>query len=121
MKQVFFISPVRKATAEEKKTLESYVENLEAEGTRVYLPHRDTDQDDDIGYRICSDNIAAMKASDEIHMYYSPSSQGSIFDFGVTMALGKPFRLVNPEAVQRTPYKSFQNVILEVHDLYSKL
>ena len=138
---VFLVSPVRKpklrlvrrllvqyglakdAYAEEQQKIATYVKNIEAQGRKVYWPFRDTDQNDDpIGTRICGKNRMAIYQANEIHIWYSKGSQGSLFDTGMLFAfaliadVGSMHRqrivLANPEAVQRTPHKSFENVIL---------
>lgn len=58
--KIFLISPVRGVREEENKTIAKYVENCERAGLKVYWPHRDTDQNDRIGLRLCYDNRAAM-------------------------------------------------------------
>ncbi len=117
---VFLICPVRNATTDELNTIKSYVQKLEADGKKVYWPYRDTDQVDSSGTRICVDNGSAIYYSREIHIFYNKESQGSNFDFGMAFVLKKPIKLINPEAIERTPSKSFGNVLLDLHEHYSK-
>jgi len=93
MKRVFIICTVRGASAEYQKELEDYVDSLEAEGVQVHLPHRDTNQKGK-GIEICNQNAGAIKASDEIHIFYNPDSQGTHFDMGVAFSLGKKIVIV---------------------------
>lgn len=121
---VFLICPVRNQTEEEQKKINDYIERLEAQGYKVYYPKRDTDQEDKVGFRICTDNKWAIVKSKEVHMFYSPTSQGSVFDLGIMFGQvdineleHKPFKCVNIEDVEPTPgVKSFQNVIIEMHE-----
>jgi len=111
-KSAFLVCSVRNATWEQKATAEYYVKTLEARGYKVHWPPRDTDQNDPVGLRICSDNRAAIKNADEVHIMWDPNSQGSLFDIGMAFALEKKVILANPDAVQPTQNKSFNNVLL---------
>jgi len=108
----FLLCPVRNATAEEHTAVERYVEDLEATGVEVHWPTRDTDQDDPIGLRICQDNIRAIRSSEQVDIWWSPSTRGGVFDLGVALALHKPIAVVHP--VVPTAEKSFENVVLEL-------
>lgn len=114
---VFLICPVRNADSEQKKRLEEYISRLESEGKIVYYPARDTDQVDSTGYRICCDNRQAIYEAKEVHLFYDPTSQGSLFDLGMTfmadLLLGKSIVLVNKDDIEITPHKSFSNMVIE--------
>ena len=118
MKSVFLICPVRNASKEALAAANAYVSGLEADGYRVHWPPRDTAQDDPVGDRICRDNGRALLAADEVHVWYDPASQGSVFDFGMLFMASevigpkKKIVLVNRDAVAPTDGKSFQNVLL---------
>lgn len=112
-RRVFLICPVRLATDEQKSRMMTYIEKLEKWGWRVYYPARDTDQDDRVGFRICDDNVKAIKKADEVHIFFDPESRGSLFDLGAAFALGKKLVVVNIEEVRSTPEKSFANVIIK--------
>lgn len=116
--KIFLICPVRGSTPGEQRKIARYVRTLEKAGHEVHWPMRDTDQVDPIGSRICSDNRAGIAGADQVHVWYSEGSQGSVFDFGMAfMALvyaQKKVVLVNPKDVKPTPHKSFQNVLLEI-------
>lgn len=111
MKTVFLICPVRNATETQKQRMTDYIEGLEKTCV-VYYPARDTNQNDDIGFRICQDNKTAIVKSDEVHIFWDADSQGSLFDLGMAFAFDKPLVLVNIEDVTKTPQKSFQNMIM---------
>lgn len=117
-KKIFLICPVREITEEENQFLQDYIAKLESQGHKVYYPPRDTNQDDPIGLNICSENRKAIKEADEIHIYWSGKSEGSRFDFGMTFMTEKPIVLINRDKIRRTPYKSFQNVLLELDAKY---
>lgn len=110
---VFIICPVRGVSPEQKTRIEVYVAKLEGQGKRVYYPARDTNQNDESGFQICSDNTLAIYNSVEVHIFFDPNSKGTIFDLGVTFAFGKSLTIVNPEDVLRTENESFNNVLLE--------
>ncbi|MBW3544056.1 MAG: nucleoside 2-deoxyribosyltransferase [Bacteroidetes bacterium] len=90
--------------------MEEYVARLEQEGHQVHLPHRDTDQSGR-GYQINLANMEAIKKADEVHIFYSPLSQGTHFDMGVSFALGKKIRIV--ESVPIPEGKSYQGLLAE--------
>ncbi len=119
-KSIFLISPVRNIELEEQRAIERYITQLEAEGYQVHFPFRDTDQNDLVGLRICQDNRDAIESAAAIHIWYNPSSVGSVFDLGMAFALGKPIILANPERVIATEGKSFSNVLLALHQKYSQ-
>ena len=119
-KKIFMICPVREADNEEKEFLQQYIDNLEQQGHKVHYPPRDTNQDDPIGYNICRENRQAILDADEIHIYFTPKSKGTLFDIGMTFMMEKPIVLVNKDKIERTPHKSFQNVLIELDRMYRK-
>lgn len=106
-KRTFLICPVRGHSADE---LSEVVRILEARGFRVHFPHRDTNQNDKIGYRICKDNLHAIEKSKVVHIHFDPESKGSLFDLGMAFALRKKLIVLNN--IEKTTDKSFQNVLL---------
>ena len=110
MKKTFLICPVRGKDAND---LMWVVEKLESEGWDVHYPPRDTNQIDPTGYRICTDNVDAIKDSDVVHIYYDPNSRGSLFDLGAAFALNKKLVVINKEELDLTDGKSFVNMILD--------
>lgn len=139
-KKIFLICPVRGTNDEITKRIGEYVKKLEEQGHRVHWPLRDTNQDDPIGLRICTDNTNAIIWADEVHVWWwwqekkwwqrwmwwikEKKSTGSLFDLGISFLLhlkqGKPIILANPEDVKTTENKSFNNVLLALHALYAK-
>ncbi len=117
-KRVFLICPVRDVTEEEKKFIDNYVAGLEADGYKVHNPHRDTNQNDPIGYKICGENRKAIIEADEVHIYFKPKSKGTLFDLGMAFMSQKPVKLINREQIKPSPEKSFENVLLELDKLY---
>ena len=115
--KIFLICPERNSQPEVQERIAAYVAGLQAQGHPVYWPARDTDQADPVGLTICKANLFAMYQAHEIHIWYDPTSQGSIFDLGAALMASehiqkKRFVIANPEAVQGTEGKSFQNVLL---------
>ncbi|MEK7114791.1 MAG: hypothetical protein AAB847_00290 [Patescibacteria group bacterium] len=110
--KVFLIGPVRNVTEEERDRIGNHVKNLESLGHKVHWSIRDVDQVDPIGLRICLDNLRGMRESDEVHVWWNPASQGSIFDLGMALALGKKVVMINTSQFQHTENKSFTNVLL---------
>ena len=54
------ICPVRNASEEQKIEMHAYIKQAESQGHKIYYPARDTDQNDLVGYRICTDNKNAI-------------------------------------------------------------
>jgi hypothetical protein len=117
-KSIAIICPVRGLTKQEDEFLQSYVAALEAMKCKVHYPPRDTDQNDPIGLAICTQNKGGIKNAKEVHVYWNSASEGSKFDFGMSFMADKPVVLINRDAVQPTPHKSFQNVLLALDAKY---
>jgi nucleoside 2-deoxyribosyltransferase len=115
MKKVFIICSVRGADSEYQKKLENYVTELENNGVVVHLPHRDTNQNAS-GLDICIQNKNAIINSDEVHIFYSSTSQGTHFDMGVAFALGKYIVIVENEKFGEG--KSYPKMLHEWSEMY---
>jgi len=117
--KIFLISPVRNITEDEKEKIFNYVKTLERGGNIVHWPFRDINQNDIIGNRILDDNCIAMINSDEIHIWWNEKSQGSVFDLGMAWILEKYTKrkiiIANAEEIIPTTTKSFNNVVLSIH------
>lgn len=127
--KIFIICPVRNMTEEEREESTKYIRQLkygkgkdaikrEALGqakNEVYFPPVDTNQDDPTGYRICDDNRKAILEADEVHIWYNPTSQGTLFDMGIAWGAKRKIKLINK--IERTPQKSFGNVLLEWNEI----
>lgn len=107
-KRTFLICPVRDCDPKETQPI---VKKLEDDGWSVHWPPRDTNQVDDTGLRICTDNARAIKAADAVHFVWDGKSQGSLFDLGVAFAYGKP--IIPLKIPPLTGGKSFQNMVVE--------
>ena len=108
--KIFIIGSVRNASPEVKQSLDDHVTNLEEEGHIVHLPHRDTKQEA-TGINICLQNFEAIHQSDEVHLFYCGTSQGTHFDMGVAFALDKPIRVIENEDFG--PGKSYARMATE--------
>ncbi len=134
MKKIFLISPVRGVNKKITERVRGYVKKLESQGHQVHWPARDTNQNDPIGIRICTDNCIKIIETDEIHIFWmwkekkwwqklmwwtkEKKSTGSLFDFGASFILhllvDKKIVLANPEEVKPAEGKSFTNVLLDI-------
>ena len=110
---VYIICSVRKANEKYRNNLEKYVRELEEEGHKVHLPHRDTDQNAR-GIDICKQNREATVWADEIHIFFSGDSTGSHFDLGMAFVLNKKILVVENEKYGEG--KSFAKMIDEWED-----
>jgi len=127
-KKIFLICPVKYGdhikTKEDEETQEKirlYVEKLEKSGHKVHWPKRNTNQNDPVGLNICTENAEGIIWADEIHIWWVEKAKGVIFDFGMSFMcyiLGsKKIVLANPEDVKPTDGKSFNNVLLALHEI----
>ena len=108
--KIFVICSVRGATEEYKKFLEEYAERLIELGHEVYLPHKDTKQNQ-IGIQICRDNREGIRNTDEVHVSYRETSTGTHFDMGMAFALGKKVRIIDSDPFNEK--KSFARFLWE--------
>ncbi len=104
MERIFIIGPVRNVDAATYQAIASHVARLEAEGHKVHWPARgDTNQDDPIGLRICTDNREAIYLATRVDVWFDETSMGSKFDLGMLYYfLGdthKAFRVINERAL----------------------
>lgn len=104
--RTFLICPVRGRPAE---AWTEQVAALEAEGWEVHWPPRDTDQSDPTGIQICTDNVAAIRKADVVHVIWDGQSQGCLFDLGAAFAMMK--RIIPIELPDASDGKSFQNMV----------
>ena len=111
--KIFIICPVRNVSDEFKKQIEDYVEEMESRNHMIHYPPRDTDQKDETGIRICTDNKKAIEQADEIHIFYDGKSKGALFDLGMAFALKKPVRAIRIPDEQESG-KSFIKIINEL-------
>jgi len=77
---------------------------LEDRGHTVRIPAFDDHKNlDELG--VCKHNLAMIKWADAVHLIWDRRSSGTIFDFGMTFALGKPLKIVYLES------KTFEGVM----------
>ena len=81
--RVTIICPVRKGTPE---AVFHHVVKLEKEGNKVFFPARDIPKVMPEG-EICQKMQHEMAVAKEVHVWYSPDSQGVHFDMGVLFTL----------------------------------
>jgi hypothetical protein len=115
--RIFIICPVRDATDEERTIIADYITKLESEGHHVHYPPRDTNQNDPIGLRICTQNREAIRNAEEVHVYWNGKSTGSLFDLGMAFSMGKKVVSMNPSDVLQgitEGKKSFNNVLASI-------
>ena len=108
--KVFIICPVRLATNSVNQMLDIYTTELEDDGITVHLPKRDTKQTSS-SYDISIQNTKAIRAADEVHIFYDPKSTGTHFDLGTSFALCKKMKLIKLINCKFTEKESYQNMI----------
>jgi len=118
MKKAYMACPVRNVSKEEKKKIDEYVESLENNGYVVHYPHRDVDQTQ-TGMKILSAHRYAILQSDEMHIWWDNSSEGSHFDLGMVFMLNlvcteSKIKIVIANKIEKTSHKSFENFIIEL-------
>lgn len=124
-RSVFLICPITGSSEEVQERIAAYVAKLEGSGFSVYWPKRDTDQSDPHGWAIFSSNSVAIMDAEEIHVWFDSKSRGSLCDVGMVFMLYRlGFRkrvvIANPEDVQPTPHKSFENIVLRLQEVTHK-
>lgn len=116
--KIYIICPVRKLTEEEKNKILNYVKELEKQGHTVKCPFRDTNQTDKIGLHIVEEHTQDILWADQIHIWWNPTSEGSIWDIAQSYLamrlMTKKMVLINPEDIELTPDKSFTNVVVAI-------
>lgn len=111
--RAFLICPVRGVP---KEATAKIAADIEARGWELHWPPRDTNQEDSIGLRICTDNLIAIGNAEAVFFAWDGKSQGCLFDLGMAFALGKrvvPVREMMPEVVGGQ--KSFQAMVWEAY------
>ena len=110
-KKAYLICPVRKLTDEERVIIDGSIAGIKAE-FNLYIPYEQK-QDCD-GKEICERNRKALIDAEMVFVWWNPTSEGSIFDFGMLYALDKPVRVIND--IVRTPQKSYSNVLDDIRE-----
>jgi hypothetical protein len=107
---IYIICAVRNGTQERVKAIRAYAEAKRAEGHHVHFPPDDAPQEDPTGEAICRTHLGAMRASEEVHVFWDVDSKGSHFDLGMAYALG---RRIVPVVCERPdgPEKSYWKVM----------
>ena len=84
----------------------TWAEGLEEEGHETYVPLRDTEQVLTTEAWILANNLRGVKWSDECHLIWDLSSQGTLFDMGMAYALGKQIKVVETKKHHWTKFVS---------------
>ena len=114
--KVYIVCPVRHLTEDVRRRILEYVATLEARGNQVRCPFRDTDQSGD-GLSITVAHEQDILWADEIHVWWTPASEGSLWDVAQARMARyfqpeKRIVIINADAIHPTPEKSYTNVIL---------
>ena len=111
--KIYIVCPVRNVTEEQKKELDTYVEQLEKEGHHVYYPPRDVNQNDETGWNICQAHKKAMIDADRVDVFWDKTSTGSHFDIGMAFMENKKVKLVKTYQ-EDNPGKSYIKVMKQM-------
>ena len=101
---IYLICPVRLSTPEVRRLSDEYVTTTESAGHTIFYPPRDVDQVNSTVEQIIAVELEAIRAADEVHVFWDINSRGSHFDLGAAMVLGKPVKLIhsyNPDPLGR--------------------
>lgn len=93
-----------------------HAHKLELEGHETYVPLRDTEQVLTTEAEILENNLKGIKWSDECHLIWDLSSQGTLFDMGCAYALGKPIRVIKTKTHHWTKFVTKREGKLLVED-----
>ncbi len=94
----FLIRPIRNIAATEQHTLVALVATLRDSGQKIYDPLTDTKQLVS-SLDVLRQNREGMKQSSEVLLWYSPTSDGSIFDLGMVYGFGKHLEIINADLI----------------------
>lgn len=111
--KIYILCPVRNVTDEQQAAIDSHAAYLQATGHEVHNPRYAVDQTCPTGYWICKGHLEAIRAADEVHIFWDAQSFGSHTDLGSAMALDKRLRLIREFSVDG-PSKSYLKVIREI-------
>jgi len=113
--KIYLLSPVRNVTPAQQGIIDAHVERLEQQGHTVYLPIRDTCQDDEIGVSICKSHASAMLNCDRVDILWDKASTGSHVDLGMAYVIKKPLLYVHGFSDDGNK-KSYHKVIKHVSE-----
>ena len=90
-------------------------DKLESEGHETYIPLRDTEQVLTTEAEILASNLRGIEWSDECHLIWDLSSQGTLFDMGCAYALGKDIHVIKTKTHHWTKFvtKREGNLLVE--------
>jgi len=108
--KIYLICPVTRASEEQKKEMDSYVESLENQGHKVHYPPRDVNQNDATGFTLYMEHKKAMKKCDRVDIFWDKTSTGSISDLGMAIMAEKKIKLVK-SFYEDTEGKTFLKII----------
>jgi nucleoside 2-deoxyribosyltransferase len=109
MKKAYLICPVRKLTEEEKNIINNAILEIRKE-YNLYIPYEQKQDCSEI--EICERYKKAVNEAEMIFVWWNPLSEGSVFDFGMSYAMGKPIKVIN--TIKRTEHKSYSNFLDDI-------
>lgn len=116
MSNIYIVCPVRGVTEFQHELIEKYIHKLEEQGHTVYWPEIDTEQNAGT-FSICSNNQTAIEMSDEVHVYFEPTSEGSIFDLAMMAVANlddhkRSYKLINEDSIA-----NFSSLMRTIHSM----
>ncbi len=96
--RIVLIHSVRGAGDKEPEFITKYINEQEAKGNAVYIPKKfNFQQDETGGMVICNTMRYVIKNAGLVAIGYNPDSEGTKFDYGLTLYNGsKPVTVLNP-------------------------
>jgi len=86
-----------------------YKDHLESEGHEVKIPAFDSHPEFS-ELQILEYNLGVVRWAERVDLFWDQRSFGTVFDFGMAFALGKPIRLVYIES------KTFKNAMKQYEE-----
>lgn len=113
--KIYIICPVRKATQEQEKDVNEYINFMEKNGHEIHS-YKNVDQNDETGINIILNHAYAMDWCDRVDIFWDTTSEGSAFDLGMAIFAAKKLKLIKVYGEDK-PGKSFLKVIKKIEEI----
>ena len=97
-----------------RNKITEYKSRLESEGHEVKIPAFDLHPEFN-ELQILEYNLGVIAWADRVDIFWDQRSFGTVFDFGMTFALGKPIKVVYLES------KTFKNAMMQYEEKHKEM